>query len=87
MAVSNAEGEEPVYRPNDPDSIKPLEDLRDGLKLGRVIEALLSTDMTARLARYERDMQRNLTAIFKELRDIAKARPPLAAPARTDNQP
>ena len=72
---------------NDTDNLKPLEDLEDGLKLGRVIEVMLNADVTARLTRYEMGMQRNLSATLKELRMLAQSRPPiLAVPPITSNQ-
>jgi len=55
---------------NDPDNLTPLNDLEDGLKLGRVIETLLSADLTSKLTRYETAMQRQLSMTLKDLRDF-----------------
>ena len=64
---------------NDPDNLQPLHDLEDTLKLGRVIDAMLSRDMTGKLRRYETAMQRQLTATLKELREVANADRPMQA--------
>lgn len=69
-----------VERRNDVESQFALQDEQDGrpqdgLKIGRMMEALLSADLTSKLSRYEADMQRHLGMTMKELREMQKARP------------
>ena len=48
---------------------------RDGhVRLGRVLEPLLSKDFTGKLSRYEMGLQKQLTMTLKELREVAAAR-------------
>ena len=61
-------------RRNDPDNLQPIEDLEDGLKLGRVIETLLASDLTSRLSRYETAMQRQLSLTIKDLNESKRPR-------------
>jgi len=67
---------EAIARRNDPDphAPQPNPDLQDTLKVGRMIEALLSEDLTSRLSRYETAMQRQLTGTLKDFREMQKAR-------------
>jgi len=60
----------PVERRNDlnPDLEASNDDLADGLKVGRMFEALLSADLTSKLSRYETSMQNQLSMTLKELR-------------------
>ena len=69
-----------VERRNDTESQFATQDehddyLQDGLKIGRMMEALLSADLTSKLSRYETDIQRHLGMTLKELREMQKARP------------
>lgn len=59
---------------NDPDNLQPIGDLQDGLKLGRVVETLLSSDLVSKLGRYETAMQRQLTMTLHELRELQRPR-------------
>lgn len=54
-------------------------DLKDSLRLGRVLEALLSSDTTSKLSRYERDIQRQLNMTLKTLSELQIARAALTA--------
>lgn len=49
-------------------------DFQDGLKVGRMIEALLSSDLTSKLSRYEAAMQRQLSITLAEFQKLQKAR-------------
>ncbi len=51
-----------------------ISDLEDGLKLGRMFEALLSSDLASKLSRYETSMQRQLTMTLKVLQEMQKVR-------------
>ena len=55
---------------NDPNTCNGNQsnDLTDVLKVGRMFEALLSSDITGKLSRYETSMQRQLSMTLKELR-------------------
>lgn len=59
---------------NDPDEEAAYPNLRDGLTLGRMFEALLSADLTSKLSRYESAMQRQLSLTLKELREMQRPR-------------
>ena len=59
---------------NDPDNLQPVEDLEDGLKLGRVIETLLASDLASKLSRYETAMQRQLSLTIKDLQELQRPR-------------
>ena len=59
---------------NDADEEAACPNLRDGLTLGRMFEALLSADLTSKLSRYETVMQRQLSLTLKELREMQRPR-------------
>lgn len=59
---------------NEPFEDPPLPNLRDGLTVGRMLETLLSTDLTNKLSRYETSMQRQLSMTLKELREMQRPR-------------
>lgn len=61
---------------NDPDpfTAQPPSDLQDRLRLGRVFDALLSADLTGRLARYENGLQRRLSNTLKDFREMQTLR-------------
>lgn len=65
-----------VERRNDPDSNEEekVEDLQDGLKIGRMIETALSADLTGKLSRYEMATQRQLDLTIKQLCELQKVR-------------
>ena len=69
-----------VDRRNDTETAAP--DLNngfdDGLKVGRMFEALLSSDLTSKLTRYETGMQRQLGMTLGELRKLHGARDELS---------
>jgi len=50
------------------------DDLTDVLKVGRMFESLLSSDITGKLSRYETSMQRQLSMTLKELREFKAER-------------
>jgi hypothetical protein len=70
--------------PNDP-GIDAHEELADELKLGRAFEALLSADLTGKLTRYERGMQRSLESTLRTLREMQSARMPHTPPPPSRN--
>ncbi len=47
----------------------------DVLEIGRTLEALFDTDLTSKLSRYETSLQRQLSLILKELRELKAMRP------------
>ena len=59
---------------NEPFEEAPYPNLRDGLTVGRMIEALLSADLTSRLSRYETSMQRQLSSTLRDLREMQRPR-------------
>jgi len=59
---------------NDPDEVAPNPDLRDGLTVGRMVEALLSADLASKLSRYETSMQRQLAQTIKDLCELQRPR-------------
>lgn len=59
---------------NEPFEDAPSPNLRDGLTVGRMFEALLSADLTNKLSRYETSMQRQLGMTLKELREMQRPR-------------
>ena len=68
----------PDEHPGSPQTIQPISDLQDDLKLGRMIESLLNTDLTSRLGRYETTMQRHLSETVRNLRELQTIRAGLA---------
>ena len=59
---------------NDPYDIEPHPQLQDGLTVGRMVEALLSADLTSKLSRYETSMQRQLSQTIKDLCELQRPR-------------
>jgi len=59
---------------NDPDGVEPHPELRDGLTVGRMVEALLSADLTSKLSRYETSMLRQLSQTIKDLLELQRPR-------------
>lgn len=75
---------ENVAQRNDPEASAPNVDFRDGLVVGRTVEALLSSDLTSKLSRYEAAMQNQLSKTLKELRE--QQRPRLEARKEVDRK-
>lgn len=71
---------ENVERRNDlsQDDNHNTSDLQDGLKLGRMFEAILSADLTGKLSRYESGLQRQLSITLRDLRELKATRPDLS---------
>ncbi len=59
---------------NEPASPDVVSDFKDALKVGRMIEALLNSDLTSKLSRYEAAMQRQLSITLGEYHKLQKAR-------------
>lgn len=58
----------------EPDEVVPCDRLTDPLEVGRMMEALLSSDLIGKLTRYETEIQRQLLNIMRELRELAAVR-------------
>jgi hypothetical protein len=56
---------------NEPDATP---DLQDSLTFGRMFETLLSEDLSGKLGRYETSMQRQLSQVLKDLRELQAPR-------------
>ncbi len=65
-----------VERRNDPfpQTSDPIHDLQDSLRLGRVLESLLSTDALTKLIYYEGRLQRQLSAYMADLLKLQRPR-------------
>ena len=48
-----------------------IDDRKDHVRLGQVLEVLLSKDFTGKLSRYETGLQKQLAMTLKELRELA----------------
>jgi len=59
---------------NDPYDIEPRPEGQDGLTVGRMVEVLLSADLTSKLSRYETSMQRQLSQTIKDLLELQRPR-------------
>jgi len=61
------------------DAFAPTDDGSDAseedLEVGRTIEAMLNTNLTGKLSRYETGLQRQLSATLAELRELKATRP------------
>ena len=65
-----------VERRNDPfgDEDGARADLHDPLRLGRVMDALLTSDTASKLTRYETSLRRHLDMTLKQLREMQQQR-------------
>ena len=62
----------------DADTTAEVDDRQDALVIGRMIEALLSSDVTSRMTRYETGLQRQLRMSLDDLLKLQKARDQLS---------
>jgi hypothetical protein len=52
-----------------------INDRKDNVRLGRVLETMLNKDFSGKLSRYEMGLQKQLAMTLKELRELAATRP------------